>query len=273
MTGPVGASNPKARMNALFRFTPRRRRLLPIHRAATALFASASIGAAPQAVTPNASFEPGSAVAVIVKVPKPWYAPRVAVVGKMRDVVTQYEALPGLAFKAFSIAQADGHYGGIYLWKDSAVANAWFSPAWFERVEKERGAKADVRSFEVLVAIDNTPGGTPFNADSSAVATLVTIPTPQGIDKQRLLKEFEAAIPTYQKVPGLLRKYFIVTDDGQFGGIYLWNDLASARQWFSDAWKERVRKTYAADAMIEWFDTPILLPSKLADNRVHLPGL
>jgi hypothetical protein len=209
-------------------------------------------------------------VVVVVKIPKPWYALRFVVLSRMRDAIPQYENIPGLAYKAFSIAQKDGQYGGIYYWKDRASAHAWFNPAWFERVEKQRGAKADVRYFDAPVALDNTPDGALSSSDSDAVSTLVTIATPDGIDRERLITKFKAAVPVYQKAGGLLRKYFIITDDGKFGGIYLWSDQAAAQQWFSDAWHQRVRETYGADASIEWFDAPILLPSKAASNRIAM---
>ena len=214
-----------------------------------------------------------SAVAAIVKVPAPWYAPKRLVWSRMRKTTPTYDSLPGLSFKAYAIAQADGHYGGLYLWTDLASARAWFNPAWFERVEKERGAKGQVRFYEVPVAIDNTPGGTPAQADGPSVSTLVTLPTPAGIGKAQLVQEFQAAIPTYRAVPGLLRKHFIITDDGRFGGIYLWKDQAAAEQWFNAGWKQRVRQTYGTDATLEWFDTAILTPSKLAANQPVLPGL
>jgi hypothetical protein len=219
----------------------------------------------------SGSIDATSAVAVVVKVPKPWYAPKSLVVGKMRDTVALYESLPGLSYKAFSLAQADGQYGGIYLWKDEGSARAFFGPAWFERVEKERGAKGQVRFYEVPVAIDNVRGNLADSGD--AVGAVVTVATPQGVSKARLVQEFQASIPVYQKAPGLLRKYFIVTEDGRFGGIYLWKDPASAQQWFTDEWKARVVKTYGSAAAIEWFDTPILLPSKRADNQPAIPGL
>ncbi len=212
-----------------------------------------------------------SAVAVVVKVPKPWYAPRSVVVGRMRDTVSQYASLPGLAYKAYSLAQADGQYGGIYLWKNEASARAFFGPDWFARVEKERGVKGQVQFFEVPVAIANAQGAVADSGD--AVGTLVLVATPPGTSKAQLKQAFEASIPAYRNIPGLLRKYFIVTDDGQFGGIYLWKDQASAQQWFTEAWKERVLKTYGSAATLEWFDTPILLPSQQVDNQPAIPGL
>ena len=101
-----------------------------------------------------------------------------------------------------------------------------------------------MRYFDAPVVLDNTPGGTPMSAESSAVSTIVTIPIPAGVDRDRLVAEFRAAVPQYRKVAGLLRKYFIVTDDGKFGGVYLWSDQAAAERWFSAAWHERVVKTY-----------------------------
>ena len=208
------------------------------------------------------------AVAAIVKVAKPWYATKSAVTGKMRETVPQYESLPGLEYKMFSFAQSDGDYGGIYLWKDRASAQTWFNPAWFERVRRKRGVEGKVRSFDVPVAIDNTRAA-PGASEGDGVATLVTIPIPAGVSRERVIGEFRAAIPLYQKVAGLKRMYFILTDDGRFGDIYLSESQASADAWFSAAWHERVKKSYGVDAAIEGFDTPILLPSKLADNRVE----
>ena len=203
-----------------------------------------------------------ASVAVVVKVPTPWYAPKFFVTSKMRDTIPQYQAIAGLNFKAFSFAKADGHYGGIYLWKDLDAARAWFTPQWFERVKQERGAAANVRVVEVVLALDNTPGGTPANANSAAVATMVEIPIPAGVGKERIAQGYAAAVPSFQKVPGLLRKYFITTDDGKFGGIYIWKDEASANAWFTPAWRDRVLKEYGQPASLEWFDTPILLPGQ-----------
>jgi heme-degrading monooxygenase HmoA len=212
---------------------------------------------------------PSTPVVAVVKVPMPWYAPRALVVSKMRDTVPQYAKQPGLVYKMFSVGQTEKQFGGIYFWKSRSDAQAWFNRAWFERVEKERGAKGDVRMFDALVTLDNTAGGTPAASDSKTVATLVLIAMPQGATRERLLAEFNAAVPAYQKVPGLLRKNFIVSDDGQFGGVYLWADKAAADQWFTAAWFDRVRYTYRNEASVEWFDVPILTPSTLAENKIE----
>jgi heme-degrading monooxygenase HmoA len=98
----------------------------------------------------------------------------------------------------------------------------------------------------------------------------VTIATPAGVTRERIVAEFRAAVPAHQKADGLLRKHFIISDDGRFGGLYLWRDEAAAQRWFNEAWQQRVRQTYGSEARIEWFDTPILLPSQRAGNRIEL---
>jgi heme-degrading monooxygenase HmoA len=207
-------------------------------------------------------------VAVIVRVAKPWYAPKSVVVSKMRETTDQYANTRGLAFKAFSLERQSGDFGGIYLWNDRSNAQAWFNKDWFDRVKRERGTDAIVRMFDAPIVIDNIPEGTPADADSPTVATLVEIAMPAGVGPNTVAAGFKDAIATYQRVPGLLRKYFITSDKGSFGGIYLWKDEASANAWFNQAWKDRVEKTYGQPARLEWFDTPILTPSKDASNAL-----
>ena len=235
---------------------------------ATALLLAHATAGAQTPATANTPSDATVPVVVIVKVPKPWYAPRTVVMGKMQGTLPEYARLNGLAFKAFSFERQSGDYGGVYYWRDAASAQAWFNPAWFERVKKDRGADGQVRFLEAPLSIDNTPGGTPANTDSTAVVTVVDITTPAGITRERLNAEFAAAVPLYQKIPGLLRKHFTVSSS-TFGGVYVWKDDTSAKNWFNTTWHERVRKTYGQDAKVEWFDTPILLPTQSSGNATR----
>ncbi len=216
---------------------------------------------------PAAAQTAATPVLTIVRVAKPSHVPRTLVAGKMRETVAQYADLPGLAFKAYSFERDSGDFGGIYLWTGREAAQAWFNPAWFERVQSERGVEGRVRSFEAPVSLDNVPGGVPASKHSAAVATLVEVPIPAGVTRERLLAGFRAAVPEYQRVSGLLRKHFTFNDT-HFGGVYLWADEAAARAWLNEAWFARVLQTYGAGARIEWFDTPILLPTQNAAHRV-----
>jgi hypothetical protein len=205
-----------------------------------------------------------SPVVVLTKIATPWYAPRFIVVRKFRETLADYDRLPGLDFKYYTISSGDNKFGGLYLWKDRASAKAWFSDAWSANVLKTRGAPAEVHYFEAPVLLDNVPAGSPTpGEDGMATASIVSIKTPPGVTHDQLIEGFKKAVPDYQKVPGLLRKYFTISDDGRFGGVYLWADRASADRFFNMAWRERVARTYGTDGIIEFFDAPVVLASKL----------
>lgn len=235
-------------------------RALPFLMAAEMASALAAM-AMPQAAIAQA--DAATPVVVIVRVPKPWYAPRALVVSRMRDTIEQYAHLPGLLFKAFSFERASGDFGGVYQWQDRASAQAWFNEVWHERVRRERGQDAAVAMFDAVATIDNTPGGTAEDKSSAAVVTVLQLPWPAGATREQLTAGLLAAVPEYRTVPGLMRKHFILNDEAHtFGGVYLWKDEASARAWFTPERRATTQSRYGADPAMQWYDTPILLPHR-----------
>lgn len=104
--------------------------------------------------------------------------------------------------------------------------------------------------------------GQPASADVP-VAVLVVVKTPPGVSRARIEAGFEASVPLYQKLPGLIRKYFTVNDDG-FGGMYLWKNRAAADAWFSAAWRAKAKATYGSEPQVTYFDAPRLLDNSAA---------
>jgi hypothetical protein len=60
--------------------------------------------------------------------------------------------------------------------------------------------------------------------------------------------------PTYTALPGLLFKYFTLSRDEKYGGIYLWRDAATAHAWFSPAWFADVLRRRGTPAEVRFFD-------------------
>jgi Putative mono-oxygenase ydhR len=73
--------------------------------------------------------------------------------GMARSAPT-YAAVPGLIRKYFTIGQAD--FGGLYLFRDRASAQAWFNDAWRARVVATYGAQPTVTYFDVPLVVDNS---------------------------------------------------------------------------------------------------------------------
>lgn len=101
---------------------------------------------------------------------------------------------------------------------------------------------------------------------AAPVAVLVAVPIPAGMPRGQLETAFKAAVPDYQKLPGLIRKYFTIGDDGRAGGIYLWSSRAAAEAWYNDAWKAGVQKRWGAPASVSYFDVPALTDGQNPDG-------
>jgi hypothetical protein len=100
-------------------------------------------------------------------------------------------------------------------------------------------------------------GALPVMASAEGpVATVVTVKTPPGVTRAMIEGGFRQAVPVYQKVPGLIRKYFTVNDE-VFGGMYLWKDRAAAEAWFNAQWRAKARATYGSEPTVTYFDAPV----------------
>ena len=85
--------------------------------------------------------------------------------------------------------------------------------------------------------------------------TIVTFPAASTADPRALL---EAAAPAYRSVPGLRRKYFIGNDE-EAGGVYEWEDRASAERFFDADWRTRMEQRYGAVPALRMFELPCLV--------------
>lgn len=100
-------------------------------------------------------------------------------------------------------------------------------------------------------------------AAEKPVATIVVIKKPNGITRPMLEGGFKQALPVYEKIPGLLRKFFIADEDS-FGGMYLWKDRASADAWYTAAWRAKAKATYGSEPQLTYFDSPLQIDNKVS---------
>jgi hypothetical protein len=92
------------------------------------------------------------------------------------------------------------------------------------------------------------------------ITTLVQFALPSPITLAEATRWFESSAPKYQNLAGLIRKYYIRSEDGRIaGGIYLWESRQAAERVHSGEWRERVEKLYGAQPTIAWFDTPVVV--------------
>jgi succinyl-CoA synthetase beta subunit len=104
-------------------------------------------------------------------------------------------------------------------------------------------------------------------AAAQQVATLVAIPVPAGMPRAQLVQLFDQSQPQYRAIPGLIRKYYTIGDDGKAGGIYLWASRAAAEAWYSEAWRAAALKRWGKPAEVSYFEVPIVLDGTNAGTK------
>jgi hypothetical protein len=88
--------------------------------------------------------------------------------------------------------------------------------------------------------------------------TTFRLPTPLTRDEARGI--FQSTAPKYRGVAGLLRKCYVLSDDGRTaGGIYLWKSRADADAMYTDSWRAFVREKYGSDPSITYFESPVVV--------------
>ena len=80
------------------------------------------------------------------------------------------------------------------------------------------------------------------------------------ITRDEARKIFLSTAPKYQGVVGLVRKYYLLSQDGStVSGIYLWNSRAEAEAMFTESWRAFVREKYGTDPSVTYLDCPVVV--------------
>ena len=82
---------------------------------------------------------------------------------------------------------------------------------------------------------------------SGVIVAIVRFPLDPPVPADDARAMFEASAPSYQSLPGLMRKHYLRGEDGSVaGGVYLWESRAAAEAVYDAAWRERLTQKYGA---------------------------
>ena len=90
------------------------------------------------------------------------------------------------------------------------------------------------------------------------IISIVTFKLPKRWTVQEAASVFRATAPKYLGKPGLVRKHYYLTEDGdKAGGIYLWRSKADAEACYTPEWKATVAEKYGAPPDILYLEAPV----------------
>ena len=95
------------------------------------------------------------------------------------------------------------------------------------------------------------------------ITALVQFRLQNPLTPEQARKAFAGSAPHYREIPGLIRKYYILKDDGKVaGGLYLWRTRAAAERLYDEDWRRTVTALYGAEPSVTFFETPVVVDNQ-----------
>lgn len=92
------------------------------------------------------------------------------------------------------------------------------------------------------------------------ITVIVEFKLPQPMTRSQARDTFLSTAPKYQGMPGLIRKYYYLSTEGdKAGGIYLWQSRADAERVYTDDWKAFVRGKYGTEPGLTYLECPVVV--------------
>lgn len=92
------------------------------------------------------------------------------------------------------------------------------------------------------------------------ITALVQFGLPQPLSPEKAREAFSKSAPNYREVPGLTRKYYVLSPDGRTaGGMYLWHTREDADRLYTKEWSDAIRDKYGAAPSVTYFECPVVV--------------
>ena len=92
------------------------------------------------------------------------------------------------------------------------------------------------------------------------ITALVQFKLPKPMTRDEAQQVFSTTAPRYRDLPGLIRKYYVLSEDGgTAGGVYLWQSRNEAEKVYDNDWKKFISDEYGSEPRITYFETPIIV--------------
>ena len=92
------------------------------------------------------------------------------------------------------------------------------------------------------------------------ITALVQFKLPQPVTREKAQEIFVSTAPKYRETPGLIRKYYLLSENGRTaGGVYLWKSKKDAEALYTNEWGSYIREKYGASPKVTYFESPVVV--------------
>ena len=98
------------------------------------------------------------------------------------------------------------------------------------------------------------------------ITVIVQFRLPKPLSREKAKELFLSSAPKYRQVPGLVRKYYLLSEDGTAsGGVYLFKTRADAERLYTDEWKKYIVGKYGGEPSITYYESPVIVDNSLGE--------
>jgi len=98
------------------------------------------------------------------------------------------------------------------------------------------------------------------------ITALVQFNLPEPVTPEKAKTLFVGSAPNYLGLEGLVRKYYLLSEDGRTaGGVYLWQSREAAEQLYTEAWEQIIEERYGARPTVTYFHSPVIVDNLVGE--------
>jgi hypothetical protein len=92
------------------------------------------------------------------------------------------------------------------------------------------------------------------------ITALVQFKLPKPMTRDEAQEVYATTAPRYRDLQGLIRKYYVLSEDGgTAGGVYLWESRKDAERVYDNDWKKFIFEKYGSEPRITYFESPVIV--------------
>jgi hypothetical protein len=101
------------------------------------------------------------------------------------------------------------------------------------------------------------------------ITAIVRFKLPAHIDAAKAAELFKGSAPKYQRLAGLVRKYYLFDAESRTGGgCYLWESREAAERVYNDEWRKTIADRYGSAPEISYYETPVIVDNSLGKTTL-----
>lgn len=92
------------------------------------------------------------------------------------------------------------------------------------------------------------------------ITAIVQFKLPDSMTCEEAEMFFSHIAPMFHEIPGLLRKYFLLAEDGKTaGGVYLWKSRQDADRFYTVNFRHSIAERFGSEPRVTYFESPVVV--------------